>query len=38
LSFTTEIMRLHHGRLMLANRENGVEALLLFEREGEEAV
>ena len=38
LSFTTEIMRLHHGRLMLANRENGVEALLLFEGEGEEAV
>ncbi len=38
LSFTTEIMRLHRGRLMLANRENGVEALLLFEGEGEEAV
>ena len=38
LSFTTEIMRLHHGRLMLANRENGVEALLLFEGKGEEAV
>ena len=38
LSFTTEIMRLHHGRLVLANRENGVEALLLFEGEGEEAV
>ena len=38
LSFTTEIMRLHHGRLMLANRENGVEALLLFEGESEEAV
>ena len=30
LSFTTEIMRLHHGRLMLANRENGVEARLVF--------
>ena len=38
LSFTTEIMRLHRGRLMLANRENGVEALLLFEGKGEEAV
>ena len=38
LSFTTEIMRLHRGRLMLTNRENGVEALLLFEGEGEEAV
>lgn len=38
LSFTTEIMRLHHGRLMLANRENGVEALLLFEGGDEEAV
>ena len=38
LSFTTEIMRLHHGRLMLANRENGVEALLLFEEEDTEAV
>ena len=34
LSFTTEIMRLHRGRLMLTNRENGVEALLLFEGEG----
>ena len=30
LSFTTEIMRLHRGRLMLANRENGVEARLVF--------
>jgi len=30
LSFTTEIMRLHHGRLMLANRKNGVEARLVF--------
>ena len=30
LSFTTEIMRLHHGLLMLANRENGVEARLVF--------
>ena len=38
MSFTTEIMRLHRGRLMLTNRENGVEALLLFEGESEEAV
>lgn len=30
LSFATEIMCLHQGRLTLANRENGVEAALIF--------
>ncbi|OAM29999.1 MULTISPECIES: ATP-binding protein [Eikenella] len=33
LSFTTEIMRLHRGSLVLGNCEGGVEAALLFPNE-----